>query len=362
MVEERVRRSVEEALGLEVKALAAIHDGLGLRAFYRVHTTGVPESLVVRVDAPEDAAGRPAGVEPEPGLEPLRTFLAEHGVPVPVRFGGDAETDLLEDLGSESLQRAVARAGKAERLALYEEACDLVVRIQRAGLDRGSPLPAFERRLDRKLFAYKAELFGEWSLPVALGRAPRPSEVEVVQDAFDAIADLAEAAPQRLAHRDFQSSNLYMRPDRRPGHGLAMIDFQGAFLAPPEYDLVCLLRDSYVELAPEEVATLLRRVRPRLPDRPDPAHFEERFAALTLSRKGKDHARFLYAAATRGASDALEWVPATVRYLKAASAQCARRSARFERFDEIVQRLPEGAEPRAEATGAPERTEASRAH
>jgi len=344
IVEERIRRSVEEALGLEVKLLDPIHAGMGLRTFYRVHTTGVPESLVVRVDAPEDAAARPAGLPPEPGLEPLRTFLAEHGVPVPVRFGGDAETDLLEDLGSVSLRHAVADAQPAERLALYEEACDLIVRIQRAGLDRGAPLPAFERRLDRRLFAYKADLFAEWSLAAALGRAPRASERAVVHEAFTAVAELAEAAPQRLAHRDFQSSNLYVRPGRPPGHGLAMIDFQGAFLAPPEYDLVCLLRDSYVELADGEVAALLHRVRPHLPDRPDPARFEERFAALTLTRKGKDHARFLYAAATRGERERLVWLPATTRYLKAASARCAPHSPHFARFDEIVQRLPEGRE------------------
>ena len=73
-----------------------------------------------------------------------------------------------------------------------------------------------------------------------------------------------------------------------------MIDFQGAFLAPPEYDLVCLLRDSYVELPEAEVAHLLHRVRARLPDRPEAAVFQHRFDALTLTRKGKDHARFLY--------------------------------------------------------------------
>ena len=120
--EARVRRRVEEALGVEVKSLEPIHEGLGLRAFYRVHTTGVPDSLVVRMDAPEDAAARPPGVLPEPGLEPLRTFLAEHGIPVPLRFGGDAETDLLEDLGSCSLERAVSEANPEERGALYEEA------------------------------------------------------------------------------------------------------------------------------------------------------------------------------------------------------------------------------------------------
>jgi aminoglycoside/choline kinase family phosphotransferase len=345
IAEEGVRRSVEEALGVEVKSLDPIGAGLGLRSFYRVHTTGVPESLVVRVDAAEDPASRPAGIPPEPALEPLRTFLAEHGVPVPLRFGGDGDTDLLEDLGSCSLQRAAAERPPAERLALYEEACDLVVRIQRAGLDRGSPLPAFERHLDRTLFAYKADLFAEWSLPGALGRAPRASEREVVHEAFEAVAELAEAAPQRLAHRDFQSSNLYLRPERRPGQRLAMIDFQGAFLAPPEYDLVCLLRDSYVELADDEVAALLARVRPRLPDQPEPARFLERFAALTLTRKGKDHARLLSASATRGARTLLTHVPATVRYLKAAASECAPKSERFARFDDLVQRLPEHPEP-----------------
>jgi len=343
-VEERVRRRVEQALGLDVTSLEPIDEGLGLRSFYRVRTSGEPESLVARVEAGEDAASRPVGVAPEPGLEPLRTFLAEHGVPVPRRFGGDGETDLLEDLGSCSLRKAVEASDPAQRLALYDEACDLVPRIQRAGLDRRSPLPAFDRRLDRTLFAYKADLFVEWSLPTALGRAPRASEREVVHDAFEAVAELAAAAPQRLAHRDLQSSNLYCRADRRPGQQLALIDFQGAFLAPPEYDLVCLLRDSYLELSAAEIARLLARVRPQLPDRPEPAVFRRRFDALTLTRKGKDHARFLSAAATRGATALLQFVPATVRSLKSASAACAPQAKRFERFDALVQLLPERVE------------------
>jgi len=163
----------------------------------------------------------------------------------------------------------------------------------------------------------------------------------VVRDAFHVVAEWTRTAPLRLAHRDLQSSNLYVRPRRRPGHRLAVIDFQGAFLAPPEYDLVCLLRDSYVELPDEEVLALRERVRPRLPDRPDAASFARRFDALTLTRKGKDHARFLYAARTRGARALLAFVPATVRYLKAASTRCAPLEPALARLDELVQRLPE---------------------
>jgi aminoglycoside/choline kinase family phosphotransferase len=340
-MEERIRRCVEEALAVDVRSVDPIHEGLGLRAFYRVRTTGTPESVVVRVDAQEDPAGRPAGIAPEPALEPLRTFLAEHGIPVPLRFGGAPGTDLLEDLGTCSLAAAARGASEAERLSLYEEACDLVVRFQRAGLDPGARVPAFERRLDRTLFAYKADLFAEWSLPTALGRAPRASEREAVHEAFEAVAELAALAPQRLAHRDFQSSNLYVRPGRRPGHRLAVIDFQGALLAPPEYDLVCLLRDSYVELPDEAVGALLQRVRPRLPDRPDAASFQRRFDALTLTRKGKDHARFLYAARARRERRFLAHLPATVRYLKAASARAAGHDERLARLDALIQRLPE---------------------
>jgi aminoglycoside/choline kinase family phosphotransferase len=105
--------------------------------------------------------------------------------------------------------------------------------------------------------------------------------------------------------------------------------------------LVCLLRDSYVELPDDWVSGLLQRVRPRLPDRPDATAFQRRFDALTLTRKGKDHARFLYAARTRGERRFLEHLPATVRYLKAASARSAAGDERLARLDELVQRLPE---------------------
>ncbi len=300
-LEGEIREIVRQRLGREVRSLEPVAQGLGRRRFFRVRLRhGDPSTLVARVEAAEDGSGRPLGSPPEPPLEPLRTFLAERGVPVPLRFGGDpaAGIDLLEDVGERSLQREVCQAGVGARRALYEEACDLVVRIQRAGEHRAL-LPAFTRKLDRTLIAYKADRFAEWSLRTALGRAPSAGEREAVHEAFEVVADEVESAPKRLAHRDFQSSNLFVRSRRRAGRRLVMIDFQGAFMAPPEYDLVCLLRDSYVELAPEEVEHQLQRIRLRLPDRPTTDDFQRRFHLLTLSRKGKDHSLFLSAAMVR---------------------------------------------------------------
>jgi aminoglycoside/choline kinase family phosphotransferase len=106
----------------------------------------------------------------------------------------------------------------------------------------------------------------------------------------------------------------------RPDGVLGLIDLQGAFLAPPEYDFVCLLRDSYLELPEAFVDSELARVRPALPAAPDAASFRARFELLTLTRKGKDHARFLYAAQERG--DSLPRVRAARR---ACSARCSTR-------------------------------------
>ena len=339
----RLRGLVRERLGVEPAALEPLHEGMALRRFYRVRLpAGVrPASVVARIEGPEDPARRPAGLPPEPPLEPLRSFLEAAGLPVPALLARDREAgiELLEDVGPLSLRDALAEASACEREALYTEACDLVPRLQ-AVRDPGGALPAFQRRLGRPFFDYKASFFVRWSLPQALGREPRPAEAEVVREAFAAVAEAAEAAPARLSHRDLQSSNLLLRPGAPPGARLVMIDLQGAWLAPPEYDLVCLLRDSYVELAPEEQRAQLARVRPLLPDAPPSDAFLRRFELLTLSRKGKDHAVFFYHA-SRGDTRWLRFVPTTVRHLRAAAAAVADTDPRIGRLAELVSALPE---------------------
>ncbi len=332
---------VATQLGVGVRRVEPLAAQLALRRFYRLHLDGDPGCLVARVEAPEDPAWRPAGVGPEPPLEPLRGFLEAAGLPVPARFGGDPARgiDLLEDLGARTLEEAVAGADAASRRALYAEACALVPRLQ-ALRDPSGRVPAFDRRLGDALFAYKAALFAEESLPEALGRPARPAERQVVAEAFAWIAAACAQAPARLAHRDFQSRNLIVRGAGAPAP-LAMIDLQGAFLAPPEYDLVCLLRDSYVELPWAEVTAHVERVRPALPDAPAPEVFARRFDWLSLTRKGKDHARFLQAARRRGDRRFLPCVPATVRALHAAARRAAADETRLERLAELVLALPE---------------------
>lgn len=307
----------EALLGLRVLEAAPVAAGLSARRFYRLRTAGHPPSLLARVEAEEDPAGRPAGAAPEPPLPPILALLAQAGLPVPRLYGALPKLGalLLEDGGPRSLCQLAGEdaAGARARLAAV---VDCIPRLQRIRAETGEArtVAAFGRRLDATLLAYKAELFADWSLPLALGRAATAGERDALRAGFAHIAAECAAAPLRLAHRDLQSRNVLT-----PGGGIVLIDLQGAFLAPPEYDLVCLLRDSYVDWGEAVVAAELARVRPQLPDAPDARAFARRFDLLTLARKGKDHARFLAAAAQRGAAVDAGDLRRTVRALQRAA-------------------------------------------
>ncbi len=326
------------AAGLEPLRIEWLPAALSLRRFARIHTRTA--TAVARIETPEDPAGRPASTAPEPPHEPIRALLESAGLPVPRRLGGDpaAGIDLLEDAGTLSLQSAAETLAPAARADLYREACELVPRIQSVAPAPG--VAAFARSLDAALFSYKGDLFARYGL-AARGRDTTAAETAVVRDTFAWIATQMSEAPQRLAHRDFQSSNLYVREGAPRGARLCMIDLQGAFLAPPEYDLVCLLRDSYVELPEDEIDAHCAAVRAALPDAPDADTFARRFDLLTLTRKGKDHARFLYAARERGDSRFLRYAPVAVRQLQRAAARASARDTRVADLAALIHELPE---------------------
>ncbi len=319
---------VRERLGRRVASVEGIAAGLGTRRFHRLHfADGEPRTLIARseMDAKLQAttaaqtsskAPAPARIAlpsapawlPEPPLEPLRTFLEDAGLRVPRSYGHFPEQglDLLEDVGSRNLLCADRR----ERPNLYREACAFVPRLQ-ALTATGDRIPAFARCYDRALVETKCWKWLHWTIPGLLGRAPSAGEVRDTGALFGAIAEQLEAAPRRLAHRDFKAENLHLLPAAPGPSGasdvsgqgrpeLVLIDVQGAFLAPPEYDLVCLLYDLQTDLDETLVARLFAEVVPALPDHPDPELARLRFDAIAIARLCKDVSHVIHAGLGRG--------------------------------------------------------------
>jgi aminoglycoside/choline kinase family phosphotransferase len=241
----------------------------------------------------------------------LRSFLEQAQLPVPRSYGREGPIQLLEDGGRCSLEDAAQRASKDARRApdsvhsreeLYAEALQLVPRLQRLSAS-GKEIPAFGRHLDASLFAYKAGLFAEWALPYALGRSPAESEALAVREAFAWIAGECEKAPARLSHRDFKAANLLVQDAGAISRGaprLMLIDLQGAFMAPPEYDLVCLLRDPQLEVAEDLVRDALAATLSELPDALPPDEAQLRFDAISFVLQAKILSHVVEAGRSRG--------------------------------------------------------------
>ena len=339
----RLRKICEKHLSRTPCSIENIPAGLGTRRFYRIEfERGAPSRLIARLEAnPADAQMvRHAEPEPpqwllEPALEPVRTFLEQAGLPVPKSAFHDAVAglDLIEDLGDQTLLD-VASPDRRER---YLEACDLITRLQSLHAEPNK-IPAFARVYDRALLDTKSWKWLHWTLPFLLGRPATEEEVAQTTLLFDHIHAITDAAPLALSHRDFKAENLHLAASPpspqagfssttpRPEHRLVMIDVQGAFLAPPEYDLVCLLCDMQVGLDPEEIAALAEHTRTRLPSAPDRAVFEERFDALTLARVCKDVSHVIHAGMRRGDGRRWKEIP---RAFSLISAVAERRGSTF---------------------------------
>lgn len=342
---ETVRRLAEARLGGRVRSMVPVPAGLGPRRFYRLELDQCRvSSAIARIDRPEEQTFRPEGAAPEPELEPVRQWMEDGGLPVPQSYAREGGIDLLEDLGSQNLCEAVRDAEPATRFELYRAAAELVPRIQELPLDAG--LASCQRSLDASLIDYKARQVIEWVLPWSLGRTARPNEAEALRDAFRHIAEVCAEAPRRAAHRDFQSTNLILlSPKASLRDRLGVIDLQGAFVAPPEYDLVCLLRDSHVALPESEIAAHLSRTRPQLPDAPIETDFDHRFTLLTISRCGKDLSRFRYATLKRNDRRYAPLVAIAARSVRTAALRAASWDIRMERIANLLGSLPEVTHP-----------------
>ena len=179
---------------------------------------------------------------------------------------------------------------------------------------------------DFDLYLWELHHFREWLLETERGAKLGNDERSELFHWFETIAKELSAEPRGFTHRDYQSRNLMVLPSGEQ----AIIDFQDALLGPRQYDLVALLRDSYVELSPEFVEAMVRRYLARLAEeggpRLDEHEFRETFDVLTVQRKLKDAGRFVFIDRVKKNPDFLRSIPASLCYVRDALGRVPRLS------------------------------------
>lgn len=224
---EALKRWLETELDFSEYTLTPASSDASFRRYFRVVHDG--NSLIVMDAPPDKEDSRPFIV--------VAKLLFDAGLNVPEVIDQDLEQGylLLGDLGS-TLYLDELGDDSVERL--YGDALGALAAIQ--ACDPGSGvLPDY----DRTLLMNEMGLFRDWLVGTHLGITPDAAQSDMLDAAFNLLADNALAQPQVLVHRDYHSRNLMVTGRNNPG----ILDFQDAVIGPVTYDLVSLLRDCYIE-------------------------------------------------------------------------------------------------------------------
>jgi N-acetylmuramate 1-kinase len=341
MTEDQLQAAYTSALGRPAGAVTRLPGGAGNRIYWRVCSFDGAHSAVVMELPADPAKSEEASKDHAPIELPFLNvdrYLRGIGVRVPEIYL-DASRDgflVIEDLTDRTFGRAL-REG-ADKHKLYAEAIDQLARL-RAHAER-APDPhclAWTRAFDYDLYQWECEHFIEYGL-LARGAKPSASEMQTLRREFARICLALSKAPRGFTHRDYQSSNIMMLPSGEQ----VVIDFQDALQGPRQYDLVCLLRDSYVELDRPLIDEMLARYRERFiaegGEQFDLKEFVTFFDLLTVQRKLKDSGRFVFIDQVKKNPSFLQHIPSSLRYVRDALA----RQPELGELREVLQRhVPE---------------------
>lgn len=265
---------------------------------------------------------RPAVLMDAPPPEDVRPFLrvAAHlrsiGVLVPKIFAADEAQGLIlqEDFGDDLLSMLLDRGAIPD--PLLDAAVDALIVMQRA------PPPEGLSAWDAPMMASTAlsTLF-DWWWPARFGEPVPEAARDDVAAALTTMLEPVASGPQGFTHRDFFAGNLLLLPNHRIG----IIDFQGAALGHPAYDLVSLLQDARREISPASQHRALERyldIRSEL----NRVEFLTAFAACAAQRHLRVACQWVRLALRDGRPQYLAYGPRTWRLLQEALSQPAGQS------------------------------------
>ena len=258
-------------------------------------------------------------------------------LPVPALLGHSDSLGIveLEDLGDVTLQAHLGAGAATEHAALYRQAVSFIELLQRRGseLESNRYLP-YQVSFDVAKLTWELDFFVRHFVEGYRGAALTPSQRGALNEEWMAIVEDLASEPRVLCHRDYHSRNLMLHAGR-----LFIIDFQDARMGPDTYDLVSLLRDSYVDLPDRDVDELIAYfLALKGPSIRHGAHaFRTRFDMMAVQRNLKALGTFGYQTTSRGNPVYIQYMPRTLAYVRT-------NLAKYQRFSRLRDVLAEHVE------------------
>ena len=151
---------------------------------------------------------------------------------------------LLEDLGDLTLERKFWEQQNPEGAFLfYKLAIDELIKIHFEATKNKKPCTAFDIEFNVEKFVWEMN-YGKDNLIKGVLNFTLNDKVDLeIQNVFHKISTELHLQPKFISHRDYHSRNLMIKLDK-----MYVIDFQDARMGPIQYDLVSLIKDSYVDI------------------------------------------------------------------------------------------------------------------
>ncbi len=286
-----------------------------------------PQQSFIVMDAPPDKEALTPFIDIDRQIERV-------GVNVPhiYAINRDAGFILMSDLGNTPyLSMLCTDSGDDWAEKLYSDAMSALLVMQRA-IQRDS-FVAMDTQLQdysSALLRQEMQLLPDWYAKVHCQQELSTADEAVLEQAMNHLIDSALEQPQVFVHRDYHSRNLMYVKEHNPG----VIDFQDALLGPITYDLVSLLRDSYIAWPEEQVYDWVEQyreilLRENLLTENDRTKFIRWFDWMGIQRQLKVVGIFSRLNYRDGKDNYLNDIPQTLEYL-------FNVASRYPEFDELL--------------------------
>jgi aminoglycoside/choline kinase family phosphotransferase len=295
------------------------------RKYFRVIPRDGPSIVLALHAAPIDFATLP--------FARVAELLQLIPLPVPAILGHSDELGILalQDLGDMTLQAHLGAAAATEHAALYREGVGMIELLQRRGADLASDrYPPYRVAFDVDKLTWELEFFATYFVQGYRGVVLGSAERAALTEEWLAIVEELAGEPRVLCHRDYHSRNLMVGDD-----SLYIIDFQDARMGPETYDLVSLLRDSYVDITDRQLDDLIAyflALKRTDDSRAAADEFRRRFDLMALQRNLKALGTFGYQTVTRRNTVYIQYMPRTLHYAR----NNLERYPRFARLRELL--------------------------
>ncbi|UCF86841.1 MAG: phosphotransferase [Nitrospiraceae bacterium] len=254
-------------------------------------------------------------------IEYTRFFL-NYEIPVPqlIKVETDKKQAIFEDLGDFSLYSWLKCPRPEEDIErMFKSALDILLQMHSVATDCIGECPLLQERVfDYDHFRWETAYFIERFVE---GIRDRELQARSSLDReLHRLAEKADSFPKTIVHRDFQSQNIMIAEGDIP----RLIDFQGARVGPPGYDVVSILWDPYYCLEENPKEELLDYYIQGMIERSKEKFIEEDFRKTLLTCRLQRHMQALgaygFLSSVKGKKYFLKHITEGLRLLKEDSA------------------------------------------